>query len=70
MKHILLSIFFFSNFLFSSEVQITSLKNKNPIEDRKDVQYGLGVYTESYYNFYKSNDNPFALGYFFIGKKC
>jgi hypothetical protein len=30
MKHILLSIFFFSNFLFSSEVQITSLKNKNP----------------------------------------
>ena len=29
MKHILLSIFFFSNFLFSSEVQITSLKNKN-----------------------------------------
>ena len=30
MKYILLSIFIFSNFLFSSEVQITSLKNKNP----------------------------------------
>jgi hypothetical protein len=30
MKYILLSIFIFSNFLFSSEVQKTSLKNKNP----------------------------------------
>ena len=30
MKYILLSIFIFSNFLFSFEVQITSLKNKNP----------------------------------------
>ena len=30
MKYILLSIFIFSNFLFSSEVQITGLKNKNP----------------------------------------
>jgi hypothetical protein len=30
MKYILLSIFIFSNFLFSLEVQITSLKNQNP----------------------------------------
>lgn len=30
MKYILLSIFIFSNFLFSSEVQVTGLKNKNP----------------------------------------
>ena len=30
MKYILLSIFIFSNFLFTSEVQVTSLKNKNP----------------------------------------
>ena len=30
MKYILLSIFIFSNFLSSSEVKITSLKNKNP----------------------------------------
>jgi hypothetical protein len=30
MIYILLSIFIFSNFLFSSEVQITGLKNKNP----------------------------------------
>jgi hypothetical protein len=30
MKHILLSIFFFSNFLFTSEVQVTGLNNKNP----------------------------------------
>ena len=30
MKYILLSIFIFSNFLFSFEVQVTSLKNKNP----------------------------------------
>ena len=30
MKYILLSIFIFSNFLFSYELQVTSLKNKNP----------------------------------------
>jgi len=30
MKYILLSIFVFSNLLFSYEVQINSLKNKNP----------------------------------------
>jgi hypothetical protein len=30
MKYILLSILIFSNFLFSSEIKITALKNKNP----------------------------------------